>query len=177
MASISENIRQIEKELAGTGCRLIGVTKTKSVEEILDAYETGLRTFGENTAGSLDPSIAAHLAYSYGIKIYTIGIGQDGTFQAGTNEEGEPLFTDTQLEETTLRNIASTGKGAFFRATSNDALRAIFSQIDKLEKTQIEQTRYKDTKDFYTIYLTWAIVFLLVWLALKNTFMANALED
>ena len=54
MASIAENIRQIEKELAGTGCRLIGVTKTKSVEEILDAYETGLRTFGENKVQELE---------------------------------------------------------------------------------------------------------------------------
>ena len=54
MASIAENIRQIEKELAGTGCRLIGVTKTKSVEEILDAYETGLRTVGENKVQELE---------------------------------------------------------------------------------------------------------------------------
>jgi Ca-activated chloride channel family protein len=56
-------------------------------------------------------------------------------------------------------------------------LQQIFSQIDKYEKAEIKETRFKDTRDFYFIYLTWGLFFFLVWMLLKNTFMTSALED
>lgn len=132
---------------------------------------------GENTAGSLAPSLSAQLAHAYGIKLYTIGIGKDGRVPLETNEQGQIRYVDTRLDERTLREIAQTGQGQFFRATTEGALEAVFEQIDELEKVEIIESRYRDTKDYYQIYLKWAVAFFLFWLALKNSFFTNALED
>ena len=132
---------------------------------------------GENTAGSLDPLTAAQLAHAYGLKIYTIGLGQDGTVPFGTSELGRPQFVETRLDETTMRQIAQAGEGQFFRATDNAGLRQIFRRINGYEKSQIKQTRFRNTKDYYRVYLLWCVALWLLWLALKNTFLTNALED
>ncbi|WP_170170285.1 vWA domain-containing protein [Hymenobacter perfusus] len=132
---------------------------------------------GENTAGSLDPLTSAQLAHAYGLKIYTIGLGQDGTVPYGTDEAGQPRFVETRLDETTMRQIAQAAEGQFFRATDNAGLRQIFGQINRYEKSEIKQTRYRNTLDYYRTYLFWCIGLWLLWLALKNTFLTNALED
>ncbi|WP_426492546.1 vWA domain-containing protein [Hymenobacter sp. 102] len=132
---------------------------------------------GENTAGSLDPLTAAQLAHAYGLKIYTIGLGQDGTVPYGTDEQGRPRYVETRLDETTMRQLAQAGEGRFFRATDNAGLRQIFTQINQYEKSEIKQTRYRNTQDYYRLYLYWCVGLWLLWLALKNTFLTNALED
>ena len=132
---------------------------------------------GENTAGSLDPLTSAQLAHAYGLKIYTIGLGQDGTVPFGRDELGRTRYVETRLDETTMRQIAAAGEGQFFRATDNAALRQIFQRINRYEKSEIKQTRFRNTKDYYRIYLFWSIGLWLLWLALKNTFLTNALED
>ena len=132
---------------------------------------------GENTAGSLDPLTAARLAHAYGLKIYTIGLGQDGYVPYGTDAAGRPHYVETRLDETTMRELAQAGEGQFFRATDNASLRRIFQRIDQYEKSEIKQTRYRNTKDYYRSYLLWAVGLWLLWLALKNTFLTNALED
>jgi len=132
---------------------------------------------GENTGGNLDPNTAAKLAYGFNIKIYTIGIGKDGRVLYATEPNGEDSYIQTRLDESNLRDIAQTAKGNFYRAANKSTLKKVFSRIDKLEKAEIIESHYRDTKDYYQIYLKWAILFLLVWLLLKNTFMANALED
>jgi Ca-activated chloride channel homolog len=132
---------------------------------------------GENTAGSLDPLTAAQLAHAYGLKIYTIGLGQDGTVPYGTDEQGRPRYVETRLDETTMRQLAQAGEGHFFRATDNAGLRQIFAQINRYEKSEIKQTRYRNTQDYYRLYLYWCVGLWLLWLALKNTFLTNALED
>ena len=86
-------------------------------------------------------------------------------------------YIETRLDETNLRQIAQTANGTFYRASSQNALQDIFRRINQLEKAQIKETRFRDTRDFYQVYLTWAILVLLVWLLLKNTFLSNALED
>ncbi|WP_161887614.1 VWA domain-containing protein [Pontibacter russatus] len=132
---------------------------------------------GENTAGSLDPELAAQLAYAYGIKLYTIGIGKDGKVTYTEEETGKTLLVETQLDETTLRKIATVGEGSFFRADSKDALQEIFRNINRLEKTEITEKRFRDTQDYYQVYLKWALLLLLCWMLLKNTFITNVLED
>jgi Ca-activated chloride channel homolog len=130
---------------------------------------------GENTAGSLDPVLSAQLAHVYGIRLYAIGIGQDG--RVPFDLDGQLQYVETRLEEATLREIAQIGQGQFFRATTEGALEEVFRQIDGLEKAEIVESRFRDTKDFYQIYLKWAILFFLLWLTLKNTFFSNAMED
>lgn len=132
---------------------------------------------GENTAGNVDPKVAAKLAYGYDIKLYTIGVGKDGKVPYGTDIFGRPVYHENTLNETSLREIATIGQGQYFRATDNAKLTEIFKIIDNYEKSEIKEERYKDTQDFYHIYLTWGILFFLIWLGLKSSFLSNALED
>ncbi|MEX2335815.1 MAG: VWA domain-containing protein [Fulvivirga sp.] len=132
---------------------------------------------GDNTAGNIDPITAANLAKAYGIKIYTIAIGREGKVPFGKDFFGRPRMVDNTMDETTLREIAKIGDGEFFRVSDNEALARVFSQIDQYEKAEIKETRYKDTSDFYRVYLTWAICFFLLWLLLKSTFITNVLQD
>lgn len=132
---------------------------------------------GDNTAGNIDPITAAELAKAYNIKLYTIGVGKEGLVPYGKDPFGRTQYIENTLDETTLRRIATIGEGSFFRAANLEALDEIFTTIDQYEKAEIKETRFKDTRDFYQIYLTWGIVFFLLWLLTKNTFMTNALED
>ncbi|OKL41646.1 vWA domain-containing protein [Pontibacter flavimaris] len=132
---------------------------------------------GENTAGSLDPELAAQLAYGYGIKLYTIGIGKDGQVPYDVDGSGQVLYVETQMDESNLRQIARIGEGQFFRADSRNALQQVFQQINQMEKTEVTEKRFRDTQDYYQVYLKWALLLLLIWMLLKNTFIANVLED
>lgn len=132
---------------------------------------------GENTAGNIDPITAAELAEAYDIKIYTIAIGKEGKVPMGKDFFGRPNMVENTMDETTLRKIAEIGKGEFYRVSDNKALENVFALIDKYEKAEIKENRYKDTSDFYQIYLRWAIVLLLLWMAFKSTFISNVLQD
>ena len=148
----------------------------------LNESETGskvmiLMSDGENTAGILDPSTAAKLAYAYNIKIYTIGIGKEGEVSFGRDSTGKVQTVKSHLDETLLRKIAELTKGDYFRATNSSTLNDVFLTINKLEKGKIKESRYKDTLDYYQIYLNWSIVLFLCWMLLKNTFLNNFLED
>lgn len=132
---------------------------------------------GDNTAGNLDPVTAAELAHAYGIKMYSILIGKEGKVPFGKDFFGNTRYVENSIDESTLREIARIGEGEFFRASNNEALQQVFEQIDKYEKAEIKETRYKDTTDFYWVYLSWAIAFFLLWLLSKSTFMSNVLVD
>ena len=121
---------------------------------------------GDNTAGNLDPALSAQMARAFGMKLYTIAVGSNKT---STNTE--------KVDESVLRNIAKIGNGKFFRATDARSLENIFKEINRLEKVEIKQNRYKNLRDFYHNYLRWAIMLLLLSFACKNTFMGNILED
>jgi Ca-activated chloride channel family protein len=132
---------------------------------------------GDNTAGNIDPITAAEISHAYDIKIYTIGIGKEGRVPAGTNAFGMQTYSNNTLDETTLRKIAEIGEGNFYRASDNKALEDVFKLIDQYEKAEIKENRFKDTTDYYQVYLKWAILLLLIWLALKSTFVSNVLKD
>lgn len=132
---------------------------------------------GDNTAGNIDPLTAAELAAVYGIKIYTIVVGKEGLVPYGKDFFGRPNMIENTVDETTLRKMADIGGGEFFRATDNQALVRVFEKIDQYEKAEIKETRFKDTSDYYFIYLQWAVALFLLWLLLKSTFITNVLQD
>jgi Ca-activated chloride channel family protein len=132
---------------------------------------------GDNTAGNIDPITAAELASAYGIKIYTIVVGREGLVPYGKDFFGRPNMIENTVDETTMRKIAEIGGGQFFRATDNQALASVFNTIDQFEKAEIKETRYKDTSDYYFIYLQWAAALFLIWLLSKSTFISNILQD
>lgn len=132
---------------------------------------------GDNTAGNIDPITAAELADAYNIKIYTIVVGKEGMVPYGKDFFGRPNMIENTVDVTTLKKMAEIGGGEFFRATDNQALASVFSRIDQYEKAEIKETRFKDTSDYYFIYLQWAMAFLLLWLLTKSTFISNVLQD
>ncbi len=177
LTEMIEQIRydMIEKSGTAIGSALAVATNRLS-ESTCKSKVIILLSDGENTAGNIDPQTSAELAASFNIKIYTIGVGRDGKVPF-VDYYGRTQYVENSLDETTLRTIAQMGGGEYFRASSENALDEIFKKIDTYEKTEIKEDRYKDTKDYYTIYLSWAIIIFLLWLLLKNTFVNNALSD
>lgn len=132
---------------------------------------------GESNAGNVDPLFAAQLAAAMDIKIYTIAVGKDGMVPYGVDFFGRPQMVESYLDESTLREIAGIGSGEFFRASDDNALEQIFDQINTMEKAEILESRYKETTDYYRVYLFWGILLFLAWLGLKSTFFNNFLLD
>jgi len=170
------NFKLIEKNGTAIGSALaVGTNRMRESES--KSKVMIILSDGDNTAGNIDPIIAAELADAYNIKIYTIAIGKEGQVPFGKDFFGRPRYVESHLNETTLRKIAEIGKGEFYRVSDNKALENVFALIDKYEKAEIKENRFRDTMDYYPIYLKWAIVFFLLWLLLKSTFVSNVLQD
>lgn len=170
------NFDMIENRGTAIGSALAVITNRMSESESKSKVCI-LISDGDNTAGNIDPITAARLAESFGIKIYTIVVGKEGLVPYGKDFFGRPNMIENTVDETTMRKIADIGKGEFFRATDNKALTQVFARIDQFEKAEIKETRFKDTSDYYYIYLQWAVALFLLWLALKSTFISNVLQD
>ncbi|MGC3944842.1 MAG: VWA domain-containing protein [Chryseolinea sp.] len=171
------NFDMIENRGTAIGSALAVVTNRMSESETKSKVCI-LISDGDNTAGNIDPITAAKLAASFDIKIYTIVVGKEGLVPYGKDFFGRPNMIENTVDEThVMREIAKIGGGEFFRAADNKALAQVFARIDQFEKAEIKETRFKDTSDYYYIYLQWAIAFFLVWLALKSSFISNVLQD
>ncbi len=167
----------IEEDGTAIGTAL-GVVINRLRESTARSKVCLLLSDGENTAGNLDPLLAAQLAHAYGVRLYTIGLGEDGFVPYGRDSTtGKPRYVQTRLDETTMRQLAQAADGRFFRATDNKALGQVFGDINKLEKSDIRTQRFRSVEDFYRPYLGWGLVLWLLWLGLKSTFMNNILED
>ncbi|MBP6386509.1 MAG: VWA domain-containing protein [Pseudarcicella sp.] len=123
-----------------------------------------LITDGDNTAGNLPPSISAQLAKSFGIKVYSIAVGDDKN-------------TLDIVDESSLKEIAKLSDGVFFRAKNAQTLNEIFKEINLLEKTPSLFKQIKNIEEFYSVYVKWALFLILISLLLKSTFVNNILED
>ncbi|MEG1718166.1 MAG: VWA domain-containing protein [Bacteroidales bacterium] len=121
-----------------------------------------LLTDGVNNMGSIDPLSAADMANLYGIRIYTIGVGTIGTapYPYQTPFGIQYQNVEVQIDETLLDNIAQNTGGKYFRATNQDKLKKIFSEIDQLEKTKIEVMSFEHSSEEYKPLLWVALLFL-----------------
>jgi len=107
---------------------------------------------GDNNAGVVEPREAAKMAQKLGVRIYTIGIGHTGIVPFPTEDQfGQRILVQAQfrLDEGLLREIAETTGGQFFNAESTKALEEIYGQIDKMEKSKVEETRYTEYTELY----------------------------
>ena len=119
-----------------------------------------LLTDGSNNTGNVAPMTAAEIARQLGIKVYTIGVGTNGeALYPQENMFGriEYVPMPVVIDEQTLRNIAQTTGGKYFRATGNNVLSDIFNEIDRLEKTKMDLRNFSATEDNY---MPWAIAAL-----------------
>jgi Ca-activated chloride channel family protein len=133
-----------------------------------------LLTDGVNNTGFVDPKTATELAVGLGIKVYTIGLGTNGTASfpyAKDPKTGRLLFRNSpvEIDEELLKYIAKETEGKYFRATDNSKLKAIYNEINKLEKTEIEEFKYYNYQEKYRFLVLLAGLFILLEIGLKNT--------
>jgi len=141
-------------------------SKTKSKVMIL-------LTDGVNNAGEIDPITAAQIAQKFGIRIYTVGVGTIGEapypFQTpfGIRYQMVPV----EIDENLLKQIAGITDGKYFRATDNRKLVQIYDEIDRLEKTRIEVTSYRNAKELFYGWAFSGLFLLLVDVGLTRTYL------
>ena len=133
-----------------------------------------LLTDGVNNTGFVDPKTATELAIGLGIKVYTIGLGTNGTASfpyAKDPKTGKLLFRSSpvEIDEELLRYIAKETEGKYFRATNNTKLKAIYNEINKLEKTEIEEFKYYNYQEKYRLLVLIAGLLILIEIVLKHT--------
>lgn len=130
-----------------------------------------LLTDGVNNRGSIDPLTAAGIAQSFGLRVYTIGVGTVGVAPYPVQTPFGVQYQNMQVEidEALLQKIADQTGGKYFRATDNRKLKAIYEEIDRLEKTKIEVTQFRRHKEEFYSAATVAGIFLLLEVFLAQT--------
>jgi Ca-activated chloride channel family protein len=110
-----------------------------------------LMTDGQSNAGKVPPLTAAEAAQALGVKTYTIGVGTRGTAPMPQYIFGQKHYVQVpvDIDEKTLHEISSKTGGKYFRADNADALRKIYDEIDKLEKTEVEVKKYVNVKELF----------------------------
>lgn len=127
-----------------------------------------LLTDGVNNTGFVDPTTAAEIAETYGIRTYTIGVGTKGMAPYPMEDIfGRTVYQDVEvkIDEELLQQIADKTGGKYFRATDNKKLAAIYEEIDELEKTKLEELNYyKYEEKFFVFVLIASLLFFIEWL-------------
>lgn len=157
----------------------IGLGLANAVSRIKDSQAKSkviiLLTDGVNNQGEIAPVTAAEIAKTFGVRVYTIGVGTQGKapYPFQTAFGVQYMDVDVEIDEPTLKQIAATTGGQYFRATDNASLKEIYSEIDKMEKTKISVQEYSKKQEEYK---NWAILLfslLLVEILLRNTLLRN----
>ncbi|MFZ4671337.1 MAG: vWA domain-containing protein [Flavobacterium sp.] len=176
-AIIQDAIRGIKYDNVlqdGTG---IGMGLTTAVNRLKDSKAKSrviiLLTDGVNNAGFIEPETASQIAKEYGIKVYTIGIGTNGDalFPYAYSPNGGFLFKmmPVEIDVNLLQAIAGNTGGKYFRANSNSKLESIYSEINKLETTEIQELRFYDYDEKYRPFVWIAGILVLIEFGLRNT--------
>lgn len=138
-----------------------------------------LLTDGVNNTGFVDPKTAAGLASSFGIKTYTIGLGSNGSAPApvALRPDGSFVYqlTKVEIDEDLLKDIAKQTGGSYYRATDNKKLEAIYKEIDKLERTEVEEIRYTKYHEKFRLFVFLALGALLSEWVLRHTLFKSAM--
>ncbi len=178
---ILKSLREIKYNNIIEGGTAIGMGLATSVNRIKDSNSKSkviiLLTDGVNNAGFIDPLTAAELAKEYDIKIYSIGLGTNGLALSpvGINARGKLNYANIQVEidEELLTQISEMSGGKYFRATDNSKLKEIYDEIDKLEKTEIEEFKYYSVDEKFRVFLIPAIILIVFELLMKFTILKS----
>ena len=158
----------------GTG---IGVGLATSINRLKQSKAKSrviiLLTDGKNNRPAVDPVMAAEIAKEYGLKVYTIGLGTNGTapfpFRKLANGQFEYKNMPVEIDEKLMKEIAQKTGGKYFRATSNKKLKEIYKEINKLETIEIKENRYYNYDEKFKFFIALALGFLMLELILKQT--------
>lgn len=134
-----------------------------------------LLTDGVNNRGEIHPLTAAEMAKSFGIRVYTIGVGSHGTapFPVNTAFGQQVKEMEVKIDEEMLQEIAQMTNGQYFRATDENKLRSIYEEIDEMEKSKIDVKEYTQESEEFIPFGILALAFLLAEILLRNTILRN----
>lgn len=176
-AALTNYVSALNREMLEDGTA-IGDGLATSINRIKDGQAKSksiiLLTDGSNNTGIVAPLTAAEIAHKAGIKVYTIGIGTNGTApypQINMFGRIEYVPQPVVIDEGTLKQIASITGGKYFRATGNRVLADIFAEIDKLEKTELDVRHFSHTDDRYLPWALAALGIFLLELILRQTWL------
>jgi len=134
-----------------------------------------LLTDGSNNSGTISPLTAAEIARTYNIRVYSIGVGKNG--KAPYPVQGpfgvQYQNMEVKIDETTLKEISEKTGGLYYRATDNKKLSEIYQEIDKLEKSKIESTEFKNKSEEFFPLLLLALCLLSLEYVLRNTYFKS----
>ena len=159
----------------------IGLGLANAVARIKDSEAKSkvviLLTDGSNNRGEIDPITAGELAKSFGIRVYTIGVGTQGKarypFQTANGVVYQQI--EVNIDEAPLKQIASMTGGQYFRATDNNKLKSIYQEIDQLEKTKMNVQQFSKRNEEYRRYGWGALICLLLVMIVRN--LTRSLPD
>ncbi|MFT5215095.1 MAG: Ca-activated chloride channel family protein [Glaciecola sp.] len=174
---ILRSLEEIKYNTIIEGGTSIGMGLATAVNRLKDSKAKSkviiLLTDGVNNGGFIDPSTASELAVEYGIKTYTIGLGTNGMALSpiGILPSGEFQYGRVQvnIDEKLLQEIADVTGGKYFRATNNQKLKEIYVEINKLEKTDVEEFKFYNYEEKYRSLVLFAGLLLLIELLLRYT--------
>lgn len=153
----------------------IGLGLANAVNRIKDSKAKSkviiLLTDGSNNRGDIAPITAAEIAKTFGIRIYTIGVGSYGMVNMPVQTPLGIQYqqVESEFDEKSLQDIAALTGGQYFRATDNSKLRTIYQEIDKLEKTKISVREYSKKSEQFFLFALVAFVLIALEILLKNT--------
>ena len=129
-----------------------------------------LLTDGTNNMGDISPLTAAEIAKSFGIRIYTVGVGTNGTAPYPYPVAGTIQYVNmpVEIDESTLTQIANIADGQYYRATSNSKLKEVYDEIDKLEKTKISVKQFSKRNEEYKYFALAAFLCIMLEILLRH---------
>lgn len=158
----------------------IGLGLANAVNRIKDSKAISkviiLLTDGVNNQGEIAPITAAELAKTFGIRVYTIGVGSQGTARYPAQDVFGNIHYQqipVKIDEKVLKKISSLTDGKYFRATDNTSLKEVYEQIDKLEKSKIEEKSFSTKSEKYLFFAILSCIFLVIEILLRNTILRN----
>lgn len=180
-AVLANMINSVTFDLIDGGSTAVGDGLVTAVNRIRNGQAKSrviiLLTDGTNNSGDVAPKDAASVAKAMDVRLYTIGVGSKGEFEAvvGYDPFGNPVRQKVQadIDEPTLKSMAQLTGGRYFRATDKSSLSEIFDEIDRMEKTKMSVREFSRKEEEYLPWLLAAIAFLLLHIVIKNTILKN----
>jgi len=153
----------------------IGMGLANAISRLKDSQAKSkviiLLTDGSNNRGEISPMTAAEMAKSFGIRVYTIGVGTNGTAPYPVQGAFGTQYVNVavEIDENVLRQIAQTASGQYYRATSNSKLKEVYEEIDKLERTKLQVKEFSKNQEQYQPLALALLLSLLVSILLRQT--------
>jgi Ca-activated chloride channel family protein len=173
---LQENLARLEIGSINSDATAIGDALTTAVNRLRELKSKSkiiiLATDGQNNSGKVQPLVAAEAAAALGVKIYTVGIGEQGSapmpvFMGGQKVGYQNVPVD--VDETTLQKIADQTGGKYYRADNAEKFEKIYAEIDKLEKTEAVINKYTEYRELFAWVVAGGLALLLIEIVLGQT--------